>query len=98
MSECRRELREPVPDLCEHLVAGIVTERVVDRLEVVQVDVEHSKAAGLPLQICDSRESRSMKATRFARPVTGSCWDLVSQGALRSDLGGHVTRDAEGTD
>ena len=52
MSTWRDESREPAPDLGEHLVAGVMAERVVYRLEVVQVDVQDCNPTGLLLQGC----------------------------------------------
>ena len=54
-------------DLDEHLVADRVAERVVDRLEVVEVEEQHRRRAPLP---CASAVStRSVKSARFGRPV-----------------------------
>ena len=38
-------LLEPVGDLAQHMVAGVVAVPVVDRLEAVEVDVDHRHAA-----------------------------------------------------
>jgi hypothetical protein len=44
-----REIRDAVRGLGEHRVAGLVAERVVDELEVVEVEVqERQRAAGAP--------------------------------------------------
>ena len=41
MSAARRHALQPLADLAEHQVAGGVAERVVDRLEVVEVHEQH---------------------------------------------------------
>ncbi len=44
--------------ITQHLITGIVTEGIVDRLEVIEIDESHSQAAvvtsrGIPLQLHD---------------------------------------------
>ena len=61
---------QPARDLLEQPVAVGVAERVVDGLEVVEVDDhQHERLAGL----ASMRSSRSRSSTRFGSPVSASC-------------------------
>ena len=64
---------QPARELDQHLVAGGVAERVVDRLEVVEVEEDHRGGA----LVRGARARRAWRTcseniARLARPVTGS--------------------------
>ena len=90
--------REPPGHLDEHLVAGLMPERVVDHLEVVEVDEQQGYATGAALQ---GQEGLG-KPVHECGPVGQACHRvvqrLVGEGLLRLDLGGYVPRDAKGAD
>ena len=69
------DVGQPRADLDEQLVAGLVTERVVDGLEAVDVEQEHrdteAEALGTPERVLDAVEGQS----RLGRPVSASCRD-----------------------
>jgi ribosomal protein L22 len=58
-------------DLLEQGIADGMAEAVVDRLEVVQVDVEQGRAR-MPWARCRASGSSSLKALRLPRPVRAS--------------------------
>ena len=90
--------REPAPDLGEHLVAGVVTERVVDLFEVVQVDEQDRK----PTRLAFKGGKSLGQPVHQGDPVRQTCHrvvqDLVSQSVLRLDLRRDVAGDAERAD
>ena len=90
--------REPAPDLGEHLVAGVVAERVVDLLEVVQVDVQDRKPAGLSFQGGKGLGQPVHEGDPVRQTGHRVVEDLVGQSVLGRDLRRHVTGDAEGAD
>ena len=53
-------------------IAGGMPEPVVDALEVVEIDEQDSRLPAGRLRVATAWSSRSVKWTRFARPVSGS--------------------------
>ena len=90
--------RQPAPDLGEHLVAGFVPERVVDLLEVVQVDVQDRKATRLPFKASKSLGKPVHQGGPVREPGHRVVQDLVSESLLRLDLCRHVAGNAERAD
>ena len=91
-------MREPASNLGEHLVACVVTERVVDRLEVVQVDEQNRKPTRLPF-----KGGKALgKPVHQGGPVreTGHrvVQDLISESLLRLDLRRDIAGDPERAD
>ena len=69
-----QRLGEALGHAADQLVADRVAERVVDVLEVIEIDVEHGgrrRAVAARFSIIAS--SRSPKKMRFGRPQSGSC-------------------------
>ena len=60
-------------DIGKYSVARLVTKRVVDHLEVVKVDEQQPDPPGWRSSVTSAWPRRSINATRFASPVTGSC-------------------------
>ncbi len=93
-----RQEREPATDLGEHLVAGIVTERVVDRFEVVQVDIQDRKPRWLPFQGSKSLRQPVHQGGPVHQTGHRVVQDLVGQGVLCRDLRRDISRNAERPD
>ena len=72
-SSPRRDAVEPQRDVADQLVADRVAERVVDVLEMVEVDVEHRGGRSAGLTSAMTVSSRSPKKLRFGSPHSGSC-------------------------
>ena len=71
---CRRPgpAAQPLADLPQQHVAGRVPERVVDELEVVEIDEQQAdRAPVVPVQV-GRVASRSPNSVRLGRPVSGS--------------------------
>ena len=85
-------LRRRCGELDEQLVAGVVAQRVVDPLEVVEVAEQH---AGAPRGRAGEQPGhrRCVSARRFGRPVSSSCiawWRSdASTSRARGDVGEH---------
>ena len=58
----------------EDLVADVVSERVVDDLELVEVEQDYADATALGGGVSRAASSRSINVARFANPVSGS-WE-----------------------
>ena len=89
---------QPRRDLTQHVVAGVVAERVVDRLEAVEVDEEHRKCAALALRIRDR-----LRETSFERKPIRQTGQAVAMGGIKKHVLGllelrHVDRHADGAD
>jgi len=84
--------------LDEHLVAGMVAERVVDPLEVVEVDEAHRHPGRSPLE----RREDLLEAIEHRHPIDEPGQVVVhrqvGERLLGGDLGGDVAGDAEGAD
>jgi hypothetical protein len=65
-------LAKPSPPPAQHVVTGLVSQRVVDQLEVVEVDDEQRELPRLPLRLRQPAPSWSMKYRRFGSAVSGS--------------------------
>ena len=90
--------RQPPGDLDEHLVAGLMPECVVDRLEVVEVDEQEGDATGAALQGQEGLGKPVLKRGPVGQARYLVVQRLVGEGLLRLDLGGYVPRDAKGAD
>ena len=84
--------------LDEDLVAGLVAERVVDRLEVVEVDEQQRELPGLALEEGEGLGEPVAQRDPVGEPGHGVVERLEGERLLRDDLGGHVPRDPEGPD
>ena len=60
---------EPPCDFLEQLIAGVVAERVVDLLELVEVDEQDGERVAVREERTSDWTSRSRKRARFASPV-----------------------------
>ena len=66
-------------------VAGEVTEPVVDRLEVVEVEEQHGSVAAALAADDSACSTRSMKSARLASPVSGS-WNAWCRSCSSASL------------
>ena len=98
MSPRRDAEREALGHPDQDAVAGLVAQRVVDRLEVVEVGEHDSDLAVAPVEgrqgLGEAVHQR--QAVRQARE--GVVEGLVGEGLLGDDLCGHVPGDAESPD
>ena len=68
-----QHLAQPVRHRAEQLVAAGMAERVVDLLELVEVDEQQRRQTGrLPRWVASSRPISSRKLTRFGSAVSSS--------------------------
>ena len=91
-------MREPASNLGEHLVACVVTERVVDRLEVVQVDEQNRKPTRLPFKGGKSLGQPVHQGGPVRETGHRVVQDLVSESLLRLDLRRDIAGDPERAD
>ena len=97
MSHAGQE-RQPAADLGQHLVAGIVTEGIVDLFEVVQVDEQHRQPAGWRSRASSAWDSRSMQRDAVRQPGDRVVKSLIGERFLGLDLCCHIAGDAERAD
>ena len=63
---------QPFPNRAEQEIAAVVAERVVDLLEVIDIDEMHGDHAAAGRSTASAASSRSIRRARLARPVNGS--------------------------
>ena len=85
MRESRR------PDLDQHTVTGIVTERVVDDFEVVQVDEKQTDPATAAVKGHQGLGKAVHEGQTVGQPGDGVVKGLVGQGLFGQDLRRNVT-------
>ena len=93
-----RDPSQTVAELDQRLIADVVAERVVDRLEVVDVEEEDGEAAGLALERRDRLVEPVGQRDAVEQPGHRVVQRLVFERALRLDLSRHVAGDPEGPD
>ena len=79
------QVTQPIGEQLDEPVAGGVAERIVDRFETVEVDVQDGDRAGLPAASRSDRWASS--ARRLRKPVRSSCsarWRSWSSAAMRA--------------
>jgi hypothetical protein len=64
---------DPRADELEQLVAAVVAERVVDLLELVEVEQHHDRLVPSRWAVDSARSTRSWNSARFGSPVRTSC-------------------------
>ena len=100
VSPGRMQLLEPPRDADQELVAGLVAEAVVDRLEAIEIEVQHREQR--PAQRAPRAVKQVLQAVEEQRAVRQAGERIVERLALELRLGllalGDVARDAERAD
>ena len=84
---------EPPRDLAQQLVAGAVAERVVDHLEVIEVDVEQRDGAIVPSRAGQRVDQVLVELGAVGQPGQRVVVGHVGDALLRRELLGHVVAD-----
>jgi len=67
------DMRKPERHIADEFVTDRMAERVVDVLEVIEVDVEHRHRRAAAPDLGDHRLQPLAEEIRFGRPHSGSC-------------------------